>query len=369
MTHQATRWIFGALLSLAPALGLTAERHYAITILHALPGRTDVTDVNAMGHAVGFGNTVFGNFGGTDVAAVLWQDFTPRVLGTVGTQAQGINDRGVIVGTSGNVVDGYQALVWQNGTQQVLPPLSGDAAAYASGINQAGQIAGWSGEALENGAARAVVWTNGTPAALGRLDGSAASWAFGLNDAGQVVGQSRLSGSRRHATLWNGSVPIDLGTLAGRESMALAVNAAGQVVGWSESTNSLFPPENPRHAVLWNGTEIIDLAVGSVGFSEASDINAAGQIVGTVNGRATLWEGHVPTDLNIYLSAADIADGWEFAFATAISEEGHIVGEAHNHRIQRSRTLLLSPVPELNTSTLLVLGIGLLSLARRRRSD
>ena len=67
---------------------------------------------------------------------------------------------------------------------------------------------------------------------LGTLGGEQ-SVAYALNDRGQVVGLSMTAGGSWHAFSWTREYGmIDLGTLGG-ESNASAVNAHGQVVGYS----------------------------------------------------------------------------------------------------------------------------------------
>jgi probable HAF family extracellular repeat protein len=72
----------------------------------------------------------------------------------------------------------------------------------------------------------------------------------------------------------------DLGTLGGTNSSALALNAAGQVVGTSDVSQAA------RHAFLYSNGSMIDLnsAISSqVGLTltTATGINDLGQIVGT----------------------------------------------------------------------------------------
>jgi probable HAF family extracellular repeat protein len=76
--------------------------------------------------------------------------------------------------------------------------------------------------------------------------------AIDINSLGQVVGLSYLNNDTRHAVIWNGTTPIDLGTLGASISQANAINDPGQVVGFSYTTNLAS-----QHAVLWDGTNLL----------------------------------------------------------------------------------------------------------------
>ena len=69
---------------------------------------------------------------------------------------------------------------------------------------------------------------------------------------------------------------VDLGTLGGSTSVALAVNASGQVVGWS-----LIAGDIHVHAFLWSKkTGMVDLDTLGGSFSVAVALNDYGQVVG-----------------------------------------------------------------------------------------
>src|ERR671930_236835 len=89
--------------------------------------------------------------------------------------------------------------------------------------------------AFPSAAARAAAGTS-TPTAidLGTLGGTQ-SVAIAVNASGQVVGQSATAGeAESHAFSWTqAGGMVDLGTLGGTQSVAVAVNASGQVVGFS----------------------------------------------------------------------------------------------------------------------------------------
>jgi probable HAF family extracellular repeat protein len=83
------------------------------------------------------------------------------------------------------------------------------------------------------------------PIDLGTLGGNNSS-AIAVNATGQVVGYSELRDGSTHAFSWTeqGGM-IDLGTLGGQYSVANAVNASGQVVGWSTTADGI------QHAFTW----------------------------------------------------------------------------------------------------------------------
>lgn len=74
-------------------------------------------------------------------------------------------------------------------------------------------------------------------------------------------------------------VPIDLGTLGGTISVAIAVNDSGQVVG-----DSFTAGDAEFHAFSWTAAGGI-IALGTLGAteSEAVAVNSSGQMIGNVN--------------------------------------------------------------------------------------
>ena len=178
--------------------------------------------------------------------------------GGTSSRATGINDLGQVVGSSG--VNEYgpqfrefqQGFVWQNGTMRALGSLfcpckfnQRYGTSAASAINASGQVVGDSGTARGGKVRHAFLWHSRVMQDLEEEPGSrATSQAYGINASGQVVGV--LEG---RATLWQGGVARDLGTLPGdASSTARAINAAGHVVG-----ESLAGPKKSR-AVLWQLT-------------------------------------------------------------------------------------------------------------------
>ena len=123
--------------------------------------------------------------------------------------------------------------------------------------------------------------------------------------------------------------------------------------------------------VLWGG-----------GYSEALAINNQGLIVGnsTIKDslgntytylkdyRATLWDGTTTTDLNTFLDANTVSAGWVLNYANDINDNGWIVGSASNSLLGiGSHAFILAPVPEPETYSMILLGIGLIGFVVRRR--
>lgn len=301
--------------------------------------------------------------GSTPTNATLWSGKSETSLGPASfSSAKGINDAGQVVGFSKNTGETARATFWSGTYVTELGSLGGRTS-VAYGINDAGQVVG-SSNITGNTASHATLW-NGTSATdLGTLGGNGSA-AYDINNAGQVVGSSNINsgGSTVHATLWNGTSATDLGTLGGHSSEATAINDAGQAVGWSYTTGNAT-----RHATLWNGTSATDLGtLSGTGTSFAFAINSAGQVVGTSDRRATLWNGTSVFDLNSLLDAKAVRAGWVLIEATGINDSGWITGNAYNELTDVSHAFLLTAVPEPESYALMLVGLGIVGTALRRR--
>lgn len=177
--------------------------------------------------------------------------------------ANGINDRGEIVGENGYFPHHTNAVVFYKGVASILPSLLiDDNCSGANSVNDFGAVVGWD------------VLRNGTPCPLD------------------------TSGSYApiHAMLWQSSTaaPTDLGTLPGDLfSMAVKINLFGVVIGMSGNTVVGHPQcpilEVVGRPFIWDSVQgmrnLNDEIWSSSGWTlqSVSDINALGEIVGTGN--------------------------------------------------------------------------------------
>jgi len=173
-------------------------------------------------------------------------------------------------------------LIWQKDVIHELPTFPGDSDGFAAAINDRGQVVGQTGDCTN--AFHAVLWEHGTVSDLGTL-GELQLGPQDINNQGQVVGVA-FSATTLVAFLWENGVATNLGTLAPDVfSLALGVNEKGQVVG--DSCDESFA----CRAFLWqNGTmtELNDLVndPNAPFLENANSINSRGQIAGktTVQG-------------------------------------------------------------------------------------
>jgi probable HAF family extracellular repeat protein len=166
----------------------------------------------------------------------------------------------------------------------------------------------------------AALWNGSTVIDLGTLGGSN-SYALAINSSGQVAGYSEVSGdAAAHAAVWNRSTATDLGTLGGTSSYATSINNSGQVAGYSATMRG------DQHATMWNGPTATDMAANQVGFSPSQGlaINNAGQVAGAassypqVGGHAVIWNGTNTTNLETL--------GGHFSWGSAINDLGQVAG-------------------------------------------
>ena len=150
------------------------------------------------------------------------------------------------------------------------------------------------------------------------------SHAVAINNAGQVIGNSDTSDMHTHAILWElasgNIVKTDIETLGGRDSSAVAMNEAGRVIGRSYLENN-----RDNHAFLWEkGKKPIDLGTlgGTVSYPVA--INEASQVIGVsylanlTLSHAVLWEGGSPP--------IDLTPHSSVSYPVAINESGQVIG-------------------------------------------
>jgi probable HAF family extracellular repeat protein len=309
-------------------------------------------------HCMNRSGQVVGESGGIDgdsEAAFTWtegssmQPLAALPGGDYG-QAFGVNDMGLVVGSS-NGTSAVRAVIWgRDGKIRELGALPGDNASQAFAVNNLDQVAGFSSGPTGT---HAFLWSKESGMkALEGLPGADYTEAMAINDAGQVVGRSG-SAAATHAVIWNpGEKALDLGMFAGdRSSRALAINKQGAVVGSSHGTHG-------THAFYWTKTGGMQ-NIGSLpggNFSEALAINGAGQVVGMAGDgmgyRGFLWtsEGGLK-DLNDMLPADS---GVLLVGAFAINDKGQIAtyggpSNAHVHHFNAPRGYLLNPFEVANS--------------------
>jgi probable HAF family extracellular repeat protein len=226
----------------------------------------------------------------------VWQKGVMTALPLLGGNnglAGGINSRGQIVGVAETAVTDpcsfaflqVEAVIWQNGQVEELPPFPGDSIGNAIANNDKGEVVGATGCQATN-TVRAVLWPdgpNGGVIDLGNLGSGAFNLAFGINNRSQIVGQSPLPDNTLHAFLWQDGVMNDLGSLPGLPgSEANGINDHGQVVGFSFDANG---DESSNVAWIWEKGTMTDLnnlapADSPWFLMEALGINDRGQIAG-----------------------------------------------------------------------------------------
>ena len=158
-----------------------------------------------------------------------------------------------------------------------------------TGINNSGQVVGTITNSQGNNT-YAFLYSNGTFTNLGNFSSHFnVSDAFGINAGGQVVGSSETSNGNYDAFLYSNGKMTDLGCLSGVGlARATGINNSGVVVGWAQLSNG-------DHAFLYSGGQMTDLGLG-----RANAINASGQVVGDNLYQACLYSGGTTTILRSF---------------------------------------------------------------------
>lgn len=316
-------------------------------------------------------------------------------LGIIGgsgsSYAYGVNSYGQIAGQSNISGTTYQAALWTpgsaNGTNGSWTNLGtlGNASRTTSkafGINDSGEVIGYSYAAAGGSSAKehAILWkpgsANGTAGSmfdLGTLfTSSDQSFAYAINANGQVVGYSN-GGANNRAFLWTPTIAngtsgtmVDIGSLTGSSSAgvrAYALSGNGFITGDSTSSNGI------QHAFLYDpnatGNKMKDL--GNLGSSSTSSVgngvNSSGKVVGQSNSKAFYYDGTTMTDLNTMIASGT---GWNLINAQAINDNGQIVGWGNINGVQHSFLLTLNPVPLPPVPLVTLVGVTVFGMGMRR---
>ncbi len=269
--------------------------------------------INSSGLVVGTAQDSTGTYGflssggGAPVTKIL------NRLGGTFVYATALNDSGQVTGCADTPAnsDGQEtAFMWRgNGSPMLdLNPNNPDQWDQVCGfaINKSGQVTGQAIYSID-GFSSAFLWKNGAPLVNGP-DG----YPCCINSSGQTAGVFFGAGTV-HAFFWNdGGAVTSLGQFAkgGGGSQALALNGAGQTVGWADTRWYGKP-----HAFVWmnDGTPIKDLGTFGGTASQANDINASGMVTGNAylagnsTSHAFLWrnDGTKIVDLNSLIDSTD----------------------------------------------------------------
>jgi probable HAF family extracellular repeat protein len=165
-----------------------------------------------------------------------------------------------------------------------LQDLGGRNESRPNAINEIGQVAGVN---AVSGAYRAMAYT-GSWTNLGTLGGEE-SFAGGINDLGVVVGYSLTVEGAHRAFVWTpggtdgvaGNPEMkDLGTLGGANSEAYAINHAGEISGYSQTSSQGKMRDN---AFIYSGGKFKNIGTLMADYpnSFAYSINNHGQVAGT----------------------------------------------------------------------------------------
>jgi probable HAF family extracellular repeat protein len=190
--------------------------------------------------------------------ALLWENGAVRDLGVLqhfecvdgpgrdcgSSWATDINGKGDVVGNSLDSAYNAHAVLWSAGG--AIRDLGPGRSAF---VNDEGDVAG-------DDFRTAFFWRQGVRTALTSL-GGAETVVADLNNLSMVTGTSMTAAHKRHVFVWQPGQAIlkDLGTggVPGEGAIAVAINARGDIIGYTCSQGSLnyCSEEASSRAILW----------------------------------------------------------------------------------------------------------------------
>ena len=161
---------------------------------------------------------------------------------------------------------------------------------------------------------------------LGTLGGSQ-SVALGINRAGQVIGFSETADGRTHAFVYVKGALLDLGTFGGDESYAHRISDGGLIVGRARSSDGDFRPFVTSAGGQPFDLSHVDTRLKGV-FSTAVAVNSAGYVVGYRQTHKDHMAGRSRVFIYRDSRVVDLgAFGGQDGVVAAINAAGQLVGQ------------------------------------------
>jgi uncharacterized membrane protein len=202
------------------------------------------------------------------------------------------------------------------------------------GLQQGGTAVGEAATDPKQGDRRAVIWANQEISELKGIPKDAASAATDINGRGQITGWITRDDAKVAVLLSLDKDPVELGTLGGKQSEAVAISEQGQVVGNSTTSDDQTDLSgNGIAAFSWFEGALNPLqTIDGQAWSMAADVNSYGLVAGTVGlsapatasaaTTAVVWAPDAVLDLN---QSAQPIEGITLTSAVSINELGQIL--------------------------------------------
>jgi len=229
------------------------SRSGTVTIIHP-PGNVTPVSLNDRGEALFTEESLDANSPWW-VRSFVQRDYVKTFLPGFGGRrmtAMHLGLNGEVVGHAEYPDLSDHAFLWTPGSSTLrdLGTLGGRDS-IATNVAADGTIVGWSTTGRDTSIGSAFVWHDGNMMALLGVGGPSTAWW--QSSSGAIVGEgSTIKDSKAdlQPLLWSGGEVRILGKLAGDSfGVALAVNASGDVVGYTDTTAN----NSNAHAVLWRG--------------------------------------------------------------------------------------------------------------------